>query len=81
MELVKDAVSLGVYNDLGSGCSVDLCIIKKNHHEVIRGVHVVEANQGKKLDYTFKRGTSGVTRKFEIEIVNEEVLEVEKMEI
>lgn len=29
-KLVRDAIAAGIFNDLGSGSNVDLCVIRKN---------------------------------------------------
>ena len=34
--MVSDAISAGVFNDLGSGSNVDICIITKEKREYIR---------------------------------------------
>ena len=31
MELVKQAILAGIFNDLGSGSNVDVCVISKTH--------------------------------------------------
>jgi len=36
MQLVSDAISAGVLNDLGSGSNVDLCVITKDKADYIR---------------------------------------------
>lgn len=36
-KLVRDAIAAGVFNDLGSGSNIDLCVIKKKHVEYLRG--------------------------------------------
>lgn len=36
-KLVRDAIAGGVFNDLGSGSNIDLCIIKKGSTEYLRG--------------------------------------------
>jgi len=36
MQLVSDAISAGVFNDLGSGSNVDVCIITKDKVDYIR---------------------------------------------
>lgn len=76
-QLVRDAIAAGVLNDLGSGSSVDICIIQKNYHKTIRGYDHIAVKGDKRGDYTPKRGTTGVLscRKFDIEIVDEKVLE------
>ena len=39
-ELVADAIRAGIFNDLGSGSNVDLCVITKDKAEMIRPYHV-----------------------------------------
>ena len=34
--LVADAIRAGIFNDLGSGSNVDLCVITKDNAEMIR---------------------------------------------
>lgn len=36
MQLVRDAIAAGIFNDLGSGSNVDLCVITKDSTEFIR---------------------------------------------
>lgn len=36
-KLVRDAIAAGIFNDLGSGSNVDLCVIRKNSTEYLRG--------------------------------------------
>ena len=74
VSLVCDAVNAGVYNDLGSGFGVDVVVIKKGFHKVIRGLDVVKTEK-RKLDYAFKRGTTGVLscNKIDIEVTDEEI--------
>jgi len=36
MLLVSDAISAGVFNDLGSGSNVDLCVITRDKVDYIR---------------------------------------------
>lgn len=35
--LVRDAIAAGVFNDLGSGSNIDLCVIKKKSIDYLRG--------------------------------------------
>jgi 20S proteasome subunit beta 2 len=39
-ELVADAIRAGIFNDLGSGSNVDLCVITKDKTDMIRPYHV-----------------------------------------
>lgn len=36
-KLVRDAIASGVFNDLGSGSNIDLCVIKKGSVQYLRG--------------------------------------------
>ncbi|XP_043287708.1 proteasome subunit beta type-7 [Venturia canescens] len=92
--LVADAIRAGVFNDLGSGSNVDLCVIRKTE---IRGVDFDtravdylrpydEANvKGKRLgSYRYNRGTTAVlTKEVRPIIVEEETvrkIELESMD-
>lgn len=81
-ELVADAITAGIMNDLGSGSNVDLCVIRKNSAEKLYAVRKVCVSGKKILDYKVKAGTTGVTSKLikeiELDIVEEKI---EKMEI
>ena len=35
-QLVRDAIAAGIFNDLGSGTNVDLCVIKKDKVDYLR---------------------------------------------
>lgn len=35
-KLVRDAIAGGVFNDLGSGSNIDLCVIRKDSTEYLR---------------------------------------------
>lgn len=36
-QLVRDAIASGIFNDLGSGSNVDLCVLKKGSVNYLRG--------------------------------------------
>lgn len=60
-QLVYEGISAGVYNDLGSGGNVDLCIITKDHQELIRGY--AKENERKYCipsGYSFPKGCTPV---------------------
>lgn len=40
MQLVHDAIAAGIFNDLGSGSNVDLCVITKDNVELLRPFNV-----------------------------------------
>ena len=51
-KLVRDAIAAGIFNDLGSGSNVDLCIITKDGIEYLRPYD--EANlKGVRLAFLF----------------------------
>jgi len=63
-QLVYEGISAGIFNDLGSGGNVDLCVIKRGHTEVLRGY----AKDNERLfrrpgGYVFPSGTTGVLSK------------------
>lgn len=70
-ELVADAIRSGIFNDLGSGSNVDLCVITKDKTEMIRPYHVANEKGVRQNDYSFKRGTSKVLRQVEKKVVYE----------
>lgn len=71
MKLVRDGIAAGIFNDLGSGSNVDLCIIRKNSTQYLRNYELSNQKGARKLDYTYKRGATGVmsVKKIPIEIV------------
>lgn len=58
--LVRDAIASGIFNDLGSGSNVDLCVIRKDSTEYLRNYELANKKGERKLDYRFKKGTSAV---------------------
>lgn len=60
MKLVRDAITAGIFNDLGSGSNVDLCIIRKNSKQFLRNYEIANERGQRKLNYDFKKGTTGV---------------------
>lgn len=81
-ELVADAITAGIMNDLGSGSNVDLCVIKKNSSEKIYAYRKIGVSGTRMLDYKIKHGTTGVDlkaiKKIDVDIIEERV---EKMNI
>lgn len=59
-KLVRDAIAAGVFNDLGSGSNIDLCVIRKDSTEYLRGYEYANVKGQRGLDYTFKLGTTPV---------------------
>jgi 20S proteasome subunit beta 2 len=67
--LVHAGISAGIYNDLGSGSNVDLCVIRKDNVEYLRGYDVPSGRKFR-MDYHIPRGTTAV--------LNEKVEEIRK---
>lgn len=78
MQLVRDAIASGIFNDLGSGSHVDLCVITKGKVEYLRPYDIANKKGERAGDYRYKPGTTGVldveVRKFDI--VEEQVTPV-----
>lgn len=74
-KVVRDAIAAGIFNDLGSGSNVDLCIIRKNSTEYLRNYELANIKGQRLIDYTFKRGTTGVlsVKKIPFQVVEESV--------
>ncbi|KAF6723417.1 Proteasome subunit beta type-7 [Oryzias melastigma] len=75
--LVRDAITAGIFCDLGSGSNVDLCIITEAGAEYLRG-YDKPAEKGKREgQYRYKPGTTPVLTKTEtalsLDVVNETV--------
>ena len=68
------AVSAGIFNDLGSGSNVDVCVITASHTEMLRNVDMPNQRVQKERDYKFRQGTTAwkkeTVRKF---VVDEQV--------
>ncbi|XP_039269902.1 proteasome subunit beta type-7-like [Styela clava] len=80
MQLVRDAIAAGIFNDLGSGSNVDLCIISKgNKVEYLRPYDIANEKGVRQGDYQFKPGTTAVLSKvvkpLKFDVVSETVQE------
>ncbi|XP_075435599.1 proteasome subunit beta type-7 [Ascaphus truei] len=59
-QLVRDAIASGIFNDLGSGSNIDLCVITKNNLDYIRPHDVANKKGVRTGSYKYKKGTTGV---------------------
>jgi len=80
MQLVRDAVAAGIFNDLGSGSNVDLCIITKDQKvEYLRPYDVANEKGVRQGNYRYKPGSTGVVsksvKKIKFDVVSEAVQE------
>lgn len=56
--LVRDAIASGVFNDLGSGSNIDLCVIRKDSTEYLRNYELANKKGVRQLNYKFKKGST-----------------------
>ncbi|KAK0553504.1 proteasome core particle subunit beta 2 [Tilletia horrida] len=69
--LVTAAIESGIYNDLGSGSNVDVCVIQKSGTEMLRNYRVL-AREAKEQRYGFRRGTTAYTKEEIFSMVQKE---------
>lgn len=81
-KLVRDAIAAGIFNDLGSGSNVDLCVITKNKAELIRPYDIANDRSVRQGNYKYPIGTTQVlkTNRIPIEVVSTTVQRDEPME-
>ncbi|MBN3305262.1 PSB7 protein, partial [Amia calva] len=81
-ELVRDAITAGIMNDLGSGSNVDLCVIRRGSVEYIRPYETSSYRSQRLGKYKYDKGTTPVltdqTSLLEVEVVEESV---QKMDV
>ena len=66
VKLVCDAVSAGIFNDLGSGSNVDVCIITASGTDMLRNYVKDNEKVVKERNYKFRRGTTNWKRDREV---------------
>lgn len=81
-KLVRDAIAAGIFNDLGSGSNVDLCVIKKDKVDYLKGYEIANKKGIRQGNYKYAPGTTKVLKvtKYPIEVVSTTVLHDEPME-
>ncbi|KAL9988959.1 hypothetical protein ACROYT_G003457 [Oculina patagonica] len=62
-KLVRDAIAAGIFNDLGSGSNVDLCVITKEGTQYLRPYDVANEKGVRQGKYSYKRGATAVLTK------------------
>ncbi|XP_040180799.1 proteasome subunit beta type-7 [Rana temporaria] len=76
-QLVRDAIASGIFNDLGSGSNIDLCVITKNKVDYIRPHDVANKKGVRSGNYKYKKGTTGVLSEkithFNLDVVEESI--------
>lgn len=62
VKLCADAIEAGIWNDLGSGSNVDVCVITQEKTTLMRNYITPNVREPKRRDYKFPRGTTAVLR-------------------
>lgn len=65
IKLVRDAIAAGIFNDLGSGSNIDLCVITKDGAEYLRtheAPNEKERRQETEMKYKYPKGTTKVLK-------------------
>jgi 20S proteasome subunit beta 2 len=74
--LVKDAILAGIFNDLGSGSNVDLCVITKDQEAyILRNYLKPNERLPKELTYRFPSGTTSVKKETRKEFLSRVIIE------
>ncbi|PVU98091.1 hypothetical protein BB560_002108 [Smittium megazygosporum] len=60
IQLVNDAIEAGIFNDLGSGSNVDVCVITKDKVDYLRNYNKPNPRVSKLKNYKFNRGTTAI---------------------
>lgn len=60
IDLASEAIQAGIFNDLGSGSNVDVCIITADKTTLMRNHIKPNQREEKQRSYKFKRGTTAV---------------------
>ncbi|OLL25397.1 putative proteasome subunit beta type-2 [Neolecta irregularis DAH-3] len=81
MELVKDAIEAGIFNDLGSGSNCDVCVIEKDKTQMYRHYSEPNERQPKQQSYKFPHGTTAILKSDISKFVTIEDVAGEDMEV
>ncbi|XP_036411058.1 proteasome 20S subunit beta 13a [Megalops cyprinoides] len=80
-KLVRDAITAGITNDLGSGSNVDLCVIRKDEVEYIRPFEASNYKSQRVGKYKYNKGTTPVLSeqitRLQVDLVEESVQQME----
>ena len=60
VKLCSDAILAGIYNDLGSGSNVDVCVITAEKATLLRNHLQPMKREKKQRNYRFQKGTTAV---------------------
>jgi len=73
-KLVRNAIAAGVFNDLGSGSNIDLCVITREGVEYLRPYDVANVKGVRQGDYKIPKGSSAVLTTRIIPLVVEDTM-------
>lgn len=60
VKLCRDAILAGIWNDLGSGSNVDVCVIEQDRTKLLRNYVTPNEREQKLRNYKFPVGTTAV---------------------
>jgi len=60
VDLCSEAIMAGIFNDLGSGSNVDVCVITPEKATLLRNHITPNVREKKMRDYRFKKGTTAI---------------------
>lgn len=80
--LVRDAVAAGIFNDLGSGSNIDLCVITKSGAKDLRTYDEANKKGERQASYRYARGTTAIlsTRTMKLDVTETVTHFEEKMD-
>ncbi|CUS13717.1 unnamed protein product [Tuber aestivum] len=67
VDLCSEAILAGIFNDLGSGSNVDVCVITPEKATLMRNHIMPNERMPKEMSYKFARGTTGYIKEMVIE--------------
>lgn len=84
-QLVRNAIAAGIFNDLGSGSNVDICVITRDGATTTRPYDEANKKGQRHLSYKYNRGTTAVLAAQVVPIEVEDVVvgpvEAEPMQV
>eukprot|EP01135_Chromosphaera_perkinsii_P007951 Nk52_evm23s1073 gene=Nk52_evmTU23s1073 len=73
MDLVKEGIRSGIFNDLGSGSNVDLCVITKEGQKMYRNYELASVpGPRQNKSYLYKKGTTVYVMKISTAVLSSE---------
>ncbi|EPX70788.1 20S proteasome component beta 2 [Schizosaccharomyces octosporus yFS286] len=81
MELVREAIEAGIFNDLGSGSNCDLVVIDNEKATPYRGYSKPNERAKKEQNYKYERGTTAVLREDIHKFVTVETLDEMEVDV